>query len=172
MLLICEISRLISLSLFLKIFRLPGQIKYFFLSDNSDIRTYLDLMSRLERQFPGVAFVYMTGHLDGSGETGNLNRRNNQIRQFCIANNKILFDFADIESHDPDGNYFLDKQANDRCDYVENGTRKNWADEWCSKNPGRCVDYQCAHSRSLNCDMKARAFWWMMARIAGWEPGK
>jgi len=27
----------------------------------------------------------------------------------------------------------------------------------------------CAHSHRLNCVLKARAFWWMMARLAGWD---
>ena len=45
----------------------------------------------------------MTGHLDGGGTAGNLNVRNNQIRNYCIANDKILFDFADIESYKPNG---------------------------------------------------------------------
>lgn len=135
-----------------------------------DIRTYLQLMSELEDMFPGVAFVYMTGHLDGTGEDGNLNIRNNQIRKFCKNNNKILYDFADIESFDPEGNYFLNKGATDNCDYFEDGSKKNWADEWCNKNSEKCIEYSCAHSKSLNCDLKGNAFWWLMARIAGWVP--
>ncbi|NLT50561.1 MAG: hypothetical protein GXX85_06555, partial [Ignavibacteria bacterium] len=77
-------------------------------ASEQDINTYLSLMSNLEKDFPKVKFVYMTGHLDGSGLTGNLHLRNEQIRNFCNTNNKILFDFADIESYDPDGNYYLD----------------------------------------------------------------
>jgi hypothetical protein len=59
--------------------------------------------NRLETDYPQVAFVYMTGHLDGIGISGNLNQRNNQIRQFCRAHNKVLYDFADIESMIPMG---------------------------------------------------------------------
>lgn len=140
-------------------------------ASEEDINTYLHLMDQLEREFPGVVFVYMTGHLDGSGVYGNLNLRNNQIRDFCKRNKKILFDFADIESYDPEGNSYLDKNANDNCDYRENGMRKNWANEWCESNPGECSQYPCAHSKSLNCDLKAKAFWWMLARIAGWKHG-
>jgi len=77
----------------------------------------------------------MTGHLDGTGEDGNLHQRNNQIRNYCLANNKVLFDFADTESYDPDGNYFLDRGANDGC-YYSGG---NWADKWCGANQGKCV---------------------------------
>lgn len=138
----------------------------------NDINTYLNLMTQLELEFPQVIFVYMTGHLDGTAEDGNLHKRNNQIREFCRINNKVLFDFADIESYDPDGNYFLDKNADDHCNYDSdgNGTRDaNWAEEWCAANPGECSSCSCAHSHSLNCDLKGRAFWWMMARLAGWE---
>ena len=140
-------------------------------ASEDNINTYLSLMNELEEDYPHVIFIYMTGHLDGTGEEGNLNIRNDQIRDFCKRNNKILFDFADIESYDPDGNYFLDKRANDGCYYRENGVRKNWANEWCAAHPGSelCASCSCAHSKPLNCNMKARAFWWMMARLAGWD---
>ena len=39
-------------------------------STEADINTYLSLMSGLEHDFPKVSFVYMTGHLDGTGMTG------------------------------------------------------------------------------------------------------
>ena len=82
-----------------------------------DINTYLKLMNQLEADYPRVKFIYMTGYLDGTGKSGYLNVRNNQIRNFCRAHNKILFDFADIESYDPDGKPFLGKNANGECDY-------------------------------------------------------
>jgi uncharacterized repeat protein (TIGR01451 family) len=135
-----------------------------------NIDLYLSLMNGLEQEFPGVTFVYMTGHLNGTGLDGNLNQRNEQIRAHCRANNKVLFDFADIESYDPGGEYFLDRGADDGC-YYDSG---NWADEWCAANAGDplCASCSCAHSRALNCNLKARAFWWMLARIAGWDGGE
>jgi uncharacterized repeat protein (TIGR01451 family) len=141
----------------------------------TDIQTYLNLMNGLEQDYPNVTFVYMTGHLDGGGLEGNLNLRNEQIRQYCRNNNKVLFDFADIESYDPDGSEFLSRYANDECWYSCGAGSCNWADQWCAAHGSDplCDSCSCAHSRALNCNLKARAFWWMMARIAGWSgPGE
>ena len=144
-------------------------------SDNTEqgINTYLNSMDALEKEFPDVTFIYMTGHLDGTGINGNLHRNNEQIRRYCRNHNKVLFDFADIESYDPDGNYYLDRYADDGCFYDSNGDQEqdsNWADAWCQAHPGKCSDTSCAHSRPLNCDMKGQAVWWMLARLAGWLP--
>ncbi len=144
-------------------------------SDNDErgIKAYLDAMNKLEKDYPDIKFIYMTGHLDGTGVNGNLHKRNEQIRIYCEKNGKILFDFADIESYDPNGKYFLDRGADDGCNY-DSG---NWAEQWIGANSdselarlaksGNCEE--CAHSQRLNCIMKGRAFWYMMARMAGWN---
>jgi hypothetical protein len=123
------------------------------------ITAYLDAMAQLETEYPGVKFVYMTGHLDGGGTSGSLYINNNQIRAWCTAHGKTLFDFADIESYDPAGAYYPD--GSDACE---------WCYDWCAGHtcPG-CGD--CAHSHCFNCYQKGKAWWWLMARVAGWNSG-
>lgn len=131
-----------------------------------NIDTYLSLMSGLERDYPNVVFVYMTGHLDGTGLEGNLHARNEQIRNYCRESRKILFDFADIESYDPDGTWFGDRHPADSCAYDGGG---NWAVEWQNAHVLGTDWYSCGsqHSEPLNANMKAYAFWWLMTQIAG-----
>jgi hypothetical protein len=142
---------------------------------SSEIDIYLNLMNQLEQDFPNVKFVYMTGALDGTSNTDNLYLRNEQIRKYCKDNNKILFDFADIESYDPDGVYYGDKLANDTCGYDSNNdgkVDKNWATEWQKTHSKRW--YECGPDQTppLNSNQKAYAAWWMFARIAGWDGTK
>ncbi len=128
-------------------------------SDNTPegVDAYLAAMDQLEADYPEIVFVYMTGHLDGSGPEGNLYVRNDQIRTWCASHDKVLFDFADIESYDPDGAYY--PWGSDWCE---------WCDTWCQEHScPSCGD--CAHSQCVNCYQKGKAFWWMLARLAGWE---
>jgi len=143
-------------------------------ASEAEIDLYLHLMTALERDYPNVHFVYMTGHLDGTGLRGNVHRRNEQIRVYCRANNKILYDFADIETWNPDGVYYGDKYPNDNCDYSRQGDGKrdgNWAIEWQKAHEEGVDWYKCesAHSQPLNANLKAYAAWWLWARLAGWD---
>ncbi len=138
----------------------------------AQIRQYLDLMSGLERDYPGVKFVYMTGHTDGAPLSGNVPTRNKQIRDYCVANKKILYDFADIESYDPSAAYFGDKLVNDACYYDSNGDGsrdRNWAVDWQNGHPGEWYPCASAHSQPLNANLKAYAAWHLWARLAGWD---
>jgi hypothetical protein len=146
---------------------------------NAGIDAYLTAMDTLERQYPAVRFIYMTGHLDGSGTTGTLHLMNERIRQYCTSHGKLLFDFADIESFYPGSSQsVMALAADDNCDYDSdgNGSRdKNWASSWVTANPSTRLTTlatgcgSCAHSQQLNCVLKGTAFWWLLARMAGWS---
>ena len=139
----------------------------------ANIDTYLDLMEGLVRDYPRVRFVFMTGHLTGGGLGGRLHKANEHIREHCRRKNRVLFDFADIESFDPDGNDYGDRLANDRCDYDSDGDGRrdaNWAREWQESHKKGVDWFECrsAHSEPLNANQKAYACWWLWARLAGW----
>jgi len=143
-------------------------------SDNTyeGIQIYLDKMNELEQDYPDVKFVYMTGHTDIWSDA-TLKANNQQIRDYCIANNKVLYDFADIERYDPDGTCF--EFTNDNCDYYDNGSGTtqlgNWATDWQNSHTEGIDWYSCsaAHTKPLNGNLKAYAAWWLWCRLAGWD---
>ena len=166
-----------------------------------DIPRYLTNMEILIAEYgPGgtkpraaahpVTFVFMTGHAEGQGEDGFIHAANQQIRQHCLTNGRVLYDFADIESYNPDGAYFYDRYMYDNLDYTTAAnTTGNWGAEWIAAHIGSELEMLttgngvgdgytgctgCAHSDSpaaanINCVLKGRAFWWMLASISGWS---
>ncbi|MHA1484594.1 MAG: hypothetical protein ACTSPR_04665 [Candidatus Thorarchaeota archaeon] len=118
---------------------------------------YLDAMAALEAANPSITFVYMTCNAQSSGGSG-YNRwlRNEQIRQYRIDNNKVLFDFAD-----------LDCWSNG----VQN-TYEHIVGESTYDIPLEHEDFngnEAGHTTYTSCEQKGRAFWWLMAMLAGWN---
>lgn len=144
-----------------------GQMTSKFTS-NKLVSEYLAPMSALESSYPNVIFVYMTGHVD-IGQDANQKAACQAIRDYCIANNKVLYDFADIEHYDPDGNYY--EFVDDNCGVYTSagaGLYDNWATRWQGSHTVGVDWYNCssAHSQALNANQKAYAAWALWCALA------
>ena len=136
-------------------------------------QAYLDSISVLESEFPDVTFVYMTGNAQtGPGNHYNQNlsqgynryQRNEQIRNYCITNNKVLFDFADIDCW----------WYNPSSEEWELSTYEYWNGSDTITVPYEHPQYnlnQAAHTSYENCENKGKAVWWMMSKLTGWDDG-
>ncbi len=174
-----------------------GQVGY---CPPQEIHNYLRNMTQLERAYPQVKFVYMTGHLARGeqkhdiGLNGSVHTRNTIIRNYCIKNNKILYDFEDIESYDPDGVYYGNRFATDSCNYDANNDGvttenldggnwslpfiaahgdRNWALDWQKKHKEGSDWFttraQPQHTHYINANMKAFAAWRLWIYCARWS---
>lgn len=122
------------------------------------VEMYLDSIAQLESEFPEVTFVYMTCNAQSTGAEG-VNRylRNEQIRQYCITNNKILFDFADLDSWWYNPTTELWEHATDIYNSTEYPVEHS-----------QFHGSQAAHTTYESCEQKGRAVWWMLSRYVGW----
>ncbi len=126
-----------------------------------ETQSYLDSINTLEIEYPNSIFIYMTGNAQTTGSYG-LNRhlRNEQIRQYCIDNNKVLFDFADLDCW-----WF-----NPETEEWEEATYEYAGDTIPVEHP-QFEGEESGHTTYESCEQKGRAVWWMMAVIAGWPGG-
>ncbi|MBD3286727.1 T9SS type A sorting domain-containing protein [candidate division WOR-3 bacterium] len=112
---------------------------------------YKPTMDALEHDFPDVTFVWWTAPL--SDRWGNDEKEifNSLVRDYCADNQRILFDIADIESHDTLGQPVHDVEGFEAMfpGYGDDGILPN--------------DY--------GQKLIASAMWWLFAQIAGWNGG-
>ncbi len=130
------------------------QLNYY---SSSQVEQYLSAMSSLESANPDITFVYMTGNAQAAGSDGYNRWLNNEIiRDYCRENNKVLFDFADLDC-------WSDGELN-TYEY-DNGTVT-------FQIPLEHPDFngdQAGHTTYTSCEQKGRAFWWLVACLSGWN---
>ncbi len=130
---------------------------------NQDFANYRDRMLELETKYPEKIFIWSTSALwqepgsacedNGFNSCQNIAEFNRQVRDYATANQKPLYDLADIESHDPDGNLCLVAGYEGLCDQYYN-------------------DYGGGGGGHPDIDGSirlAKGFWWLIARISGWN---
>lgn len=125
----------------------------------AQVAQYLAVMSQLEEEFPEVTFIYFTGNAQAEGSEGyQRHQRNEQIRSYCMNNDKVLFDFADLDCW-----WF-----NPGTQSWEQNTYTYGGSQIPSEHPHFSGD-EYGHTTAESCEQKGRAWWYMMAVLAGWS---
>jgi hypothetical protein len=140
---------------------------------SNTVRWDISDLEGLEAQYPNKIFIYWTTSLARSLGSPEGAVFNNQMRAYAIENEKILFDVAAILSHDDKGNPCYDNR--DGVMYCTmNGSCEDHPDDGVVY-PAICQDYtpetEGGHLNGVSAGglRVAKAFWVLMAQIAGWE---
>jgi hypothetical protein len=111
---------------------------------------YRDMMIEQQSAHPDTILVWWTAPLTTQSDARGLAsfaEFNDYVRSYVVANGGILFDIADIESHDPGG------------DPITAGGYEAMWDNYASDG---------AHLNQTGSQRVASAMWWLLARLAGW----
>lgn len=125
-----------------------------------------------------VDFIFMTGHANAGANTGPGNPRSQaeKILDYCTERGYYCLDYYGIDTHDMNGAYWED--AGDDGDSAAGGsfysawqTAHAEGADWYENrsSPGGAATYGAHTSQHITANRKAFAFWWILARIAGWE---
>jgi IPT/TIG domain len=124
-------------------------MKFCYIDTDADFAYYRDAMVQLETGYPTKHFVWWTMPIETSSDAAR-QAFNDQVRTYAKANGKILFDIADVEAYNAAGQKRTDTD----------GREIMW-DEWTSDG---------GHLSDAGAQRVASAFWWLMARVGGWDP--
>jgi len=106
---------------------------------------------------------YTTGPVDGGGNTGENGYqrylKHEHIRTYVQANNKVLFDYADILCWSDDG-------TQNTITWTDHGGTLQTFQRIHVDN---LLDGYTGHIGERGAVRLAKAMWWLLARIAGWD---
>ena len=142
-----------------------------FFSESPEMRDVFD-HEAYEAQHPDKVFIYWTTSLARGIGTEESESFNEQMRQYARQNGKPLFDVADILSHDPSGAPCFDNR--DGVPYDNGNNAENHPDDG-ADIPAICQHYttetEGGHLGSVSAGSirVAKAFWVLMAQLAGWS---
>lgn len=121
------------------------------ISDPENFQThFIDKVEALEATHPDKVFVWWTMSL-ARQSFDNQQQFNRLVREYAQAHHKILFDIADIETHSPAGAKITDSAGREvlYADYTD--------------------EEKSGHLNTAGRERLARAFWYLMARLGGWQ---
>ena len=135
-----------------------------------------EVADTLTRANPPRVFVYWTTNLArgiGSKVSADFN---DKMRQWCLENDKILFDFADIQSHDMFGQPCYDNRDGMPYSTPSGNKSENHPDDgveipaFCQENTYETDGGHLATAQGTV--SVAKGLWILVARVAGWKPGE
>ncbi len=124
-------------------------MKFCYIDSDASFTYYRDKMLQLEAGYPAKRFVWWTMPIETSGNAAR-QAFNDQVRAYALANGKVLFDIADVEAWNAAGQKRTDAY----------GREILWP-EWTSDG---------GHLSGAGAERVASAWWWLMARLGGWDP--
>jgi hypothetical protein len=126
-----------------------------------------------------VTFIFMTGHANTGSNTGEGNPRDQAalITDYCNTHGYFCIDYYAIDTHAMDGSYYEDTGDNGNSASYGGNFYEDWQAshtlgvDWYENRstPGGVATYGAHNSQHITANRKAYAFWWVLARIAGYQ---
>jgi type IX secretion system substrate protein len=131
-----------------------------------------------QRDLP-VSFIFMTGHANENANAGTLQPKpqSELITSYCNTNAQFCLDYFSIDSHDMENNYWEDVSDDGKSSsyggnfYVAWQSAHTLGEDYFEnkETPGGDVAFGAHNTQHITANRKAYAFWWTLARIAGWD---